>query len=47
MFCEPSEKAREDKVMEMVRLHKYELVHPFNDYRVITGAASCALEIFD
>lgn len=31
----------------MVKLHNYELVHPFNDYRVITGAASCALEIFD
>ena len=43
--CEPSTTAREAMVAEIIAKTGADLVHPYNDHRVIAGQASCSLEL--
>ena len=45
--CEPSLTAREARLSEFVAASGADLVHPYNDARVIAGQATCALELLD
>jgi threonine dehydratase len=42
--CEPGQKNREAAIEKVLQETGAEYIHPFNDYRVITGQATCALE---
>lgn len=46
-FCEPNQAAREKTLQELLDKTGAEMIHPYNDYRVITGQATCAKEITD
>jgi threonine dehydratase len=46
-FCEPNQQAREKTLQEVVEKTGAEFIHPYNDYRVITGQATCAKEFFE
>ena len=46
-FCEPNQQAREKTLQEVVDRTDAEFIHPYNDYRVITGQATCAKELID
>lgn len=46
-FCEPNLQAREKTVQEVLDKTGAELIHPYNDYRVITGQATCAKELIE
>ncbi len=46
-FCEPTQQARESTLQQILGATGAELVHPYNDYRVITGQASCAKELIE
>lgn len=46
-FCEPNQQARESTLEMIVEKTGAEFVHPYNDYRVITGQATCAKELLD
>lgn len=43
--CEPSTSSREATFAEVVAKSGAEFVHPYNDIRVITGQATCSLEL--
>lgn len=43
--CEPSTSSREATFAEVVAESGAEFVHPYNDIRVITGQATCSLEL--
>lgn len=43
--CEPSTSSREATFAEVVSESGAEFVHPYNDIRVITGQATCSLEL--
>jgi len=43
--CEPSTSSREATFSEVVAESGAEFVHPYNDIRVITGQATCSLEL--
>jgi threonine dehydratase len=45
--CEPTLAAREDTVADEIALHGYSLVHPYNDWRVIAGQGTVALELLE
>ena len=45
--CEPTLAARESTVAEQVAAHGYELVHPFDDWRVIAGQGTAVLEFLE
>jgi threonine dehydratase len=45
--CEPTLAARENTVAEQMAAHGYTLVHPFDDWRVIAGQGTAALELLD
>ena len=45
--CKPGVHAREKRSASVVRQTGAELIHPFDDKRVIAGQASCALELLD
>ncbi len=45
--CEPTLAARESTVAEQIAEHGYELVHPFDDWRVIAGQGTAAWELLD
>jgi len=45
--CEPTLAARESTVAEQIAEHAYELVHPFDDWRVIAGQGTAALEFLE
>lgn len=45
--CEPTVEDRERTVDRLVEEHGYVLVHPFNDWRVIAGAGTAALELIE
>ena len=47
VFCEPTLAARESTVQEQIDQHGLELVHPFDDWRVIAGQGTAALELLD
>ena len=44
-FCEPSLQARESGLEEIVNATGANVVHPYNDYRVIAGQATATLEL--
>jgi len=46
-FCEPTAKARQDTLAEIVRQTGATVVHPYNDYRVIEGQGTAALELME
>lgn len=46
-LCEPTQKAREATVQRLIDQHGYEMVHPFNDWRVIAGQGTAALELLE
>ena len=46
-FCEPTLQARESTLKVIVEKTGAEFIHPYNDYRVITGQATCAKEIIE
>lgn len=43
--CEPSTSSREETFADVVSKSGAEFVHPYNDIRVITGQATCSLEL--
>jgi threonine dehydratase len=47
VHCEASVAAREAAVDALIAAHGYELVHPFNDFRVMNGQGTAALEFLD
>ncbi len=46
-FCEPTLAAREKTAEEVIAKTGATFVHPFNDYRIIAGQASCAKELIE
>lgn len=46
-FYEPTQQARENALQEIVDKTGAEFVHPYNDYRVITGQATAAKELIE
>jgi threonine dehydratase len=46
-LCEPTQQAREATVQRLMDQHGYEMVHPFNDWRVIAGQGTVALELLE
>jgi threonine dehydratase len=46
-LCEPTQQARESTVHRLIDQHGYEMVHPFNDWRVIAGQGTAALELME
>jgi threonine dehydratase len=46
-FCEPNQQAREKLLNEVVEKTGAEFIHPYNDYRVITGQATAAKELIE
>ena len=45
--CEPSSTSREDTSARVVAESGADFVHPYNDPRVISGQATCSLELLD
>jgi threo-3-hydroxy-L-aspartate ammonia-lyase len=45
--CEPTFRAREDTVAAEIDRHGFTLVHPFDDWNVIAGQGTAALELLD
>lgn len=46
-FCEPNLEARETKLAEVVAKTGATFIHPYNDYRIITGQATACKEILE
>jgi len=46
-FCKPTLAARESTLLEVAAKSGATEIHPYNDYRVITGQATCCLEILE
>jgi threonine dehydratase len=46
-FCEPTQAAREAALQEILAETGAEFIHPYDDYRVITGQATCAKELIE
>ncbi|MDD4086013.1 MAG: pyridoxal-phosphate dependent enzyme [Bacteroidales bacterium] len=44
-FCEPTLEARESALEKVIDKTGASFVHPYNDYRIIAGQASCAMEL--
>jgi threonine dehydratase len=47
ILCEPTLQAREDILDRVVRETNAAFIHPYNDYRIIAGQASCAQELLE
>jgi threonine dehydratase len=47
IFCESTLQAREDTLSRVVKETGAAFIHPYNDYRVIAGQATCALELLE
>lgn len=47
VYCEATVAAREAAVKKLITAHGYELIHPFDDDRVIAGQGTAALELLD
>ncbi|MHA1714769.1 MAG: threonine/serine dehydratase, partial [Promethearchaeota archaeon] len=45
--CENSLKAREQGCEALIQKHGFTLIHPYDDYRVIAGAGTAALELLE
>ena len=46
-FCEPNQAARESTLQKIIETTGAEFIHPYDDYRVITGQATCAKELIE
>lgn len=46
-FCKPTLESRETTLKNLILNYNSELIHPYNDFRVIAGQATCAKEIFE
>ena len=46
-FCEPNQQAREKMLQDVVQKTGAEFIHPYNNYDVITGQATCAKELIE
>jgi threonine dehydratase len=46
-FCEPNQQARETLLQEIVDKTGAEFIHPYNNYDVIAGQATCAKELIE
>ena len=46
-FCKPTLKAREDALKEIINSTGAREIHPYNDYRIIAGQATAALELIE
>ena len=46
-FCEPTLEARETTTAQLVEKTGAMVIHPYNDYRVITGQGTAALELLE
>ena len=46
-FCEPTQVARESTLQKVIEATGAEFIHPYDDYRVITGQATCAKEFIE
>ncbi len=47
VLCDPTLAAREAAVAAEIESHGYELVHPFDDWRVIAGQGTAVLELLE
>lgn len=46
-FCEPTQQAREELLNKVVERTGASFIHPYNNYEVITGQATCAKELME
>lgn len=46
-FCEPIQAARESTLQKIIEATGATFIHPYDDYRVITGQATCAKELIE
>ena len=46
-FCEPTLQAREENLARVVKETGAIFIHPYNDYRIIAGQATAALELLE
>lgn len=46
-FCEPTQEARESTLQKIIDTTGAEFIHPYDDFRVITGQATCAKELVE
>jgi threonine dehydratase len=46
-FCEPTLQAREENLAKVVEKTGAVFIHPYNDYRIIAGQATAALELLE
>ncbi len=46
-FCEPTQEAREKTLAKIVEETGATFIHPYNDYRIICGQATCAKELIE
>lgn len=46
-FCEPNQKAREETTQSILDSTGATFIHPYNNYDVITGQATCAKELIE
>lgn len=44
IFCKPTLQSREDTAQKVIVQAGAEFIHPYNDYRIIAGQGTCALE---
>ncbi len=47
IFCKPTLKSREETLEKFIRESNAHFVHPYNDYRIIMGQATSALELIN
>jgi threonine dehydratase len=45
IFCKPEVDARAHEVQKLIKKHKYVLIHPYDDPRIIAGAGTAAFEL--
>ena len=46
-FCEPTQQARENTATKIIKETGATFIHPYNDYRIICGQATAALEFME
>jgi len=45
--CEPTQQSREQTVAALIERYGYELIHPYDDWRVVAGQGTAAWELFE
>lgn len=46
-FCEPTQASRESTIQKIIENTGAAFIHPYDDFRVITGQATCAKELIE